>query len=298
MEIFRPWVVLTATFVIGVLVYIFRRPDKGVRPAMGQRKLLNYGGIHVDYYECGKGETVVLLAALGRSVSDFNELVRHLSHSGFRTIAVELKGVGKTSQPSMLRRLTLHDYAHDVSEVIRRLPDIKGGKAHVIGHALGNRVARTLSKDHPNLIKSVTLIAAGGHVPLAKDVKRAMARVPLGFLPGPVREKNARKALFAPGRDIPGYWMSGWHLRAALAQSMAAMSTPREEWWSGGTAPILILQAEYDVIAPAGNSHAMKTEFGDRVTVVMIPDAGHAMLPEQPVLIAEAIVSFLRQHAG
>lgn len=39
----------------------------------------------------------------------------------------------------------------------------------------------------------------------------------------------------------------------------------------------------------------MKREFADRVTVVELPNAGHAMLPEQPDLIANIIVDWLGQ---
>jgi len=38
---------------------------------------------------------------------------------------------------------------------------------------------------------------------------------------------------------------------------------------------------------------AMKASFPDRVTVVMVPEAGHAMLPEQPDIIENALLSFL-----
>lgn len=40
----------------------------------------------------------------------------------------------------------------------------------------------------------------------------------------------------------------------------------------------------------------MKAEMGDRVELIDIDGAGHAMLPEQPEKIAEAIVMFARKH--
>jgi pimeloyl-ACP methyl ester carboxylesterase len=36
------------------------------------------------------------------------------------------------------------------------------GPAHLVGHAFGNRVARCLAVDRPSLVRSVTLLAAGG----------------------------------------------------------------------------------------------------------------------------------------
>ena len=40
----------------------------------------------------------------------------------------------------------------------------------------------------------------------------------------------------------------------------------------------------------------MKTEYGDRLTLVVIPDAGHALGLEKPVETAAAIVEFLKNH--
>jgi len=44
-----------------------------------------------------------------------------------------------------------------------------------------------------------------------------------------------------------------------------------------------------------GNGEALKQEFGDRVTLVEIDNAGHAMLPEQPDAVARAVLGYLRR---
>jgi pimeloyl-ACP methyl ester carboxylesterase len=114
------------------------------------------------------------------------------------------------------------------------------------------------------------------------------------FLPDRVRKIFIRRAFFAAGNEIPGHWVRGWRFMAAWRQSRATQATPREEWWSGGSSPILLLQGDSDVIAPPGNAEKMGEEFGGRVKVVTVPGAGHAMLPEQPELIGRSIVAFLR----
>jgi pimeloyl-ACP methyl ester carboxylesterase len=37
----------------------------------------------------------------------------------------------------------------------------------------------------------------------------------------------------------------------------------------------------------------MREEFGERVSVVVIPNASHALLPEQPDAVAGAILSWI-----
>jgi pimeloyl-ACP methyl ester carboxylesterase len=54
------------------------------------------------------------------------------------------------------------------------------------------------------------------------------------------------------------------------------------------------LQATEHATAVPENSRLLAREFPDRVQVIEIPNSGHAMLPEQPQLIASAILANLR----
>jgi pimeloyl-ACP methyl ester carboxylesterase len=38
----------------------------------------------------------------------------------------------------------------------------------------------------------------------------------------------------------------------------------------------------------------MQESYGDRVTTRMIPDASHALFPEQPAAVADAIIAWVR----
>jgi pimeloyl-ACP methyl ester carboxylesterase len=81
-----------------------------------------------------------------------------------------------------------------------------------------------------------------------------------------------------------------------VQQARAARSTPREHWWHGGSAPILVVQGAEDRVAPPANALRLREEFPERVTVEIVPRAGHALLSEQPDRVSAAIVSFLRKH--
>jgi pimeloyl-ACP methyl ester carboxylesterase len=37
----------------------------------------------------------------------------------------------------------------------------------------------------------------------------------------------------------------------------------------------------------------IREEFGERATVVVIPNASHALIPEQPAAVVEAIVAWI-----
>jgi pimeloyl-ACP methyl ester carboxylesterase len=267
----------------------------GTRPAIGKERLAGREAQTVAYFDHGSGEPVVLLASLARSVSDFNELADAIAEAGFRTLAVESRGIGGTAGGGPFAAGDLHELAGDVLTVLRdvRLPE--GQQVHMVGHAFGNRVARTLATDHPERIRSLTLIAAGGRTPPEPRVGRALVVSSLSFLPWLVREPALRLAFFSGDNEIPGWWRGGWWFWGGIGQAAAADATRSSEFWSGGDSPMLVLQAENDRLAPASSSgDLLAEEFPDRVTLVEIRGAGHALLPEHPDAIRDAVLPFLQ----
>ena len=128
------------------------------------------------------------------------------------------------------------------------------------------------------------------------DVEKAFQTIFAAPLPDSVRAPVIRKAFFAGDNPIPEYWMVGWYPTTLLTQTRATSQTPVESWWSGGHAPILVLQPRDDVLAPAGNADLLVRAFPERVRVIEIPQAGHALLPEQPERVARAVIDFLNAH--
>ena len=55
------------------------------------------------------------------------------------------------------------------------------------------------------------------------------------------------------------------------------------------------LQAEQDPVAPRRFAGVLKSLLGGRVTIVVIPNASHALFPEQPHAVAQAIAIFARR---
>ena len=51
------------------------------------------------------------------------------------------------------------------------------------------------------------------------------------------------------------------------------------------------------MLVPLKDAEALRARFPEQVELVVIPNAGHALLPEQPELVMDAITTFLRGHA-
>jgi len=65
-----------------------------------------------------------------------------------------------------------------------------------------------------------------------------------------------------------------------------------DEWFTCGRARILDLAAENNTVAPRKFAGLSEAALGDRGTVVVFPNAGHALPEEQPQAMSEAIAAF------
>tara|TARA_B110000444_G_scaffold236569_1_gene248537 strand:+ start:3526 stop:4296 length:771 start_codon:yes stop_codon:yes gene_type:complete len=254
--------------------------------------MLPIEGANLEAKLWGTGEVVIAIPGLGRDVAYFDMVAPLIASAGYQFVALNPRGIGNST--GSLENLTLDILAQDVANAIQALGV---EKAHLLGWAFGNRVARTVAQNHPQQVSSVILMAAGGLVPPSTEVLRALqlSRTEQD-IDEPTRIQALRDSLYAPMSDIsallatvqPGTWPE-----ARLAQQTALRGGNVDHWWAGGTAPMLIIQGRHDVLAPAENGIALEKEFPNRAKLVWIEDAAHMMLIEQPAMVAEQIVEYL-----
>jgi pimeloyl-ACP methyl ester carboxylesterase len=261
---------------------------------MSQRRRVSvaYGDVSVDVIvdepDAGAADALVLLPSSSRDSEDFDEISAMFAAEGFRVLRPQPRGMCGSTGP--MDGLTLHDYARDVAVVIERLA---GGPAFVLGHAFGQWVGRCVAADHPHLVRGVILAAAAAKSanPALRD---QLAKCIDISLPDAVRLAALRVAFFAPGHD-PASWLGNWHPVASKSQRAASAATPQDDWWGAGSAPVLDVQAELDPWRPAETRNGIRDDLGaERVTIVVIPDASHALIPEQPDALVRAVREWTR----
>ncbi len=250
-------------------------------------ELVRYGDVQVEVVVEGLGPAIVLLPSLARDSDDYDQLAEGLAASGFRVLRPKPRGIGRSIGP--MTNITLHDLARDIAEVIGELG---AGRAVVVGHAFGNWVARMTAADHPKLVRGV-VIAAAAAKQYAPELTTAVTNAGNLSLSNEERLAALRFAFFAPGND-PAAWLHGWHPEIRNIQRAAVAAVRQDEWWSGGTAPLLDLQAALDPFKPESKRNEMRDEFGERVTVMVIANASHALIPEQPKAVVEALATWIR----
>jgi len=257
------------------------------------RDIVASGDARIEVIAEGAGPLVVLLPSRGRDSEDYDEVAAGIARAGYRVLRPQPRGTCRSTGP--MTGLTLHDFARDVAAVIAHAG---GGPAVVAGHAFGNWVARMTAADHPRLVRGVAILAAASKsYPDFAGAQRLVEAVKKAGDPAVAeteRLQHLRSAFFAPGHD-PSEWLKGWYPEVNQSQFAAGRATRQEEWWGAGSAPLLDLQAALDPFKPRETANELKDEFGERVTIAVIPDASHALIPEHPAAVVEAIVAWLRK---
>ncbi len=252
-------------------------------------EIISTGPVSIETYVDGDGNgpDVVVLPSYGRDGGeDFDPFSAALAEAGYRVLRPQPRGTARSAGP--MTGVTIDDLGDDVASVIGRLGH---GPAVILGHAYGNFVARTVATNHPGKARAVILAAASTRA-VPPEINNAPFVAGDPALPEEKRLAALRLAFFAPGHDA-SVWLSGWYPQTLAMQRAAVTGIDIGRYWSAGTAPILEILAEYDPFHPKDQWEDLRTQLGPRVTSTVISEASHALFPEQPGAVANAVLEYL-----
>jgi pimeloyl-ACP methyl ester carboxylesterase len=245
--------------------------------------------VNLEICDEGEGDSIVLIPSWARDIRDFDNLSAGLVGNGFRCISVNPRGVGGSTGPT--DDMTLFDWAEDIAGVIDAL---KIDTAHIAGHGHGNRVARCLATRWEEKVGRIVLLTSGGMINPSGNVLHVLHRA----LSEDVSDEKwchlMRESGFFAKNSDPMVWRTGWWKNVMEWQNKAGELSPCSGWWSAGNiAPILVLHGLEDTAAPISNARLLKEKLPERTTLIELEDAGHALLPEVPDKIMQAMIDFL-----
>ncbi|WP_431270811.1 alpha/beta fold hydrolase [Dankookia sp. P2] len=254
-----------------------------------EERIVPRGAARTGYRAVGQGPAMLLLASLGRGAEDFAEVAPLVATAGFRVLCPDPRGIGRSSGP--MEGLTLYDLAEDAAAVL----EAEGtGPAIVAGHAFGNWVARALSAARPDLVRRVALLAASVTTNLDPAIRASIDGSFDPALSAAERLAHLQRGYFAPGHDA-SVWLSGWHPPVARMQRAATAATDQRWRRVAERHRTLYVAAAEDTIAPVPSLAQLREALGEQVSLTVVADAGHALLPEQPAATASALVGFARE---
>ncbi len=259
----------------------------------------------IAYDDMGAGPLVVLVPGVGDVKATYRFLSPLLVASGYRVVAMDLRGHGASSTGWTDYRDTA--IAGDVLALVRHL---NAGPAVLVGNSYGGAAAAYAAAADPTVVRALVLIDAFVHDLPRTFVQRLAIRA-LSLL-GPSAWTSYYKSLYkaTPPADLASYINA---LKANLkepgryAATLAMFSSTQgshaavEARLPHVQAPALIVMGSKDPDFPdpaaeaAGTAEALSA--APRVEVKMIEGAGHYPHAERPDQVAALMLVFL-EHIG
>jgi len=256
------------------------------------------------YYETdGNGEPLVVLHGFSGSGADWAaHLPTFTPH--FRVVTVDLPGHGKTDSPTDLSHYSIENTA---SGLISLFESLDLGQVHLLGYSMGGRLALYLAIHYPAAIKSLILESAS---PGLASSEERLARIASDEALAAQIEQNGMSwfadywgniPLFASQKNLLQTLQDDVRARRlnnnphGLANSLRGVGTGVQPsiWSQLGTLkmPVLLITGALDTKFVAINQQ-MQAQLPDAKHII-IPDAGHTVHMEQPVLFEKNILDFL-----
>ena len=255
-------------------------------------------GAEIWWAATGAGEPVVLVMGLGYPSDMWFRVIPSLAAS-HRVLRLDNRGAGRTGDVPGAP-YTVETMAGDVLAVL----DAAGeASAHVVGISMGGLIAQEVAMTAPDRVRSLVLgcthpgIAHAVLDPEALDLLRQR---------GELNAEDAAEASVAfnyapttPRQRIT----EDWAVRLLLASSPSGYRAQVEGTapWSGLErlpsleVPTLLLHGEADRLLPVANTHRI-AQAVPHAEVVVIPDANHLFMTDQPERTIEVLLDWLSRH--
>ena len=250
-----------------------------------------HGTSRIYYEEQGSGTPVLVLPGFAGSIEEFSALRDALVAAGYRVIAADLPGSGR-SEPQP-RTYTATFYEEDARSFAALLEHLATGPAHLMGFSDGGDISLLMAALTPAVARSVvTWGVAGVLEDPSGEQREAMYNVvdhpipPLqefrDFLVATYGEANAR----AMTQSIVGA------ISDIIEKHGGELSRSRADTI---TCPVLLIVGEQDFFVPL----ASVSELAARVRtaeVLVAEGAGHNVYAELPEWLTQTILDWLGNH--
>ncbi len=264
-------------------------------------------GTQIYYKDWGSGKPVVFSHGWPLSADAWESQMVHLAAHGYRCIAHDRRGHGRSTQP--WHGNDMDTYADDLSELIESL-ELQG--ATLVGHSAGGgEVARYIGRHGTKRVARVVLVSAvpplmlqthanSAGLPLQKfdDIRASVTADRSQFfqdLTTPFFGANRRGAKVSQGiRDA--FWFRGMQggLKNQLDCIKAFSETDFTEDLKRFDMPTLIIHGDDDQIVPIGVSAHASAKLVKHPTLKIYPGGSHGLADTHKDQLNADLLTFLK----
>jgi pimeloyl-ACP methyl ester carboxylesterase len=254
----------------------------------GQRAHASTGGVEL----AGTDPVVLLIHGAGMDSTVWQLQTRFLAHRGYRAIAVDLPGHGRSDGAALATVADMADW------VARFATAAAFDTLHVVGHSMGTFIALELASRYPSLTASITLCGTATGMPVHPDLLAA-ADNDLPAAAALMASWGHDKPAHVGTNPTPGLWMLGGSralvenskpgvlatdFRACMAYENALGAA------SAVTCPATVVIGLGDKMTPPKGGRALAAALSS-VKIVELGGTGHSMMSENPRAVKSAILS-------
>jgi len=282
------------------------------------------GNLRMNYVDEGPrdGEPVVMIHGNPTWSYMWRKLIPVLAEAGYRAIAIDLIGMGRSDKPTKMSDYTINRHEKWVAEALFEKLDLTN--AHFILHDWGGIIGLRAIADHQDRVKSIIMSNTGIPVLDPSEPVKKMARPGAGMLRAfqlYVRYKKnwqhwkmLSKIVKSdmPAEDVAGFaapypdkaYLTGNRQFTQMLPTRNDNPILVENWHAleklkAYEKPFLNLFSDKDQIAPKGHNTVRPAIPGAQaIEPIILKGGSHFLLEDIPEAYAHEVIQFLKSQRG
>ncbi len=133
-------------------------PTSWVDPAMPEvtHRMIETNGIRLHVAEQGKGPLVILCHGFPECWYSWRHQLPALAKAGFRAVAPDLRGYGRSDRPEDVEKYTI---LHDIGDIVGLVDALGARQAVIAGHDIGAAIAWQSALLRPDVFRAVIALS-------------------------------------------------------------------------------------------------------------------------------------------